>query len=59
MSFKIPSAAGCIECAQEGDPSYKLFVEERDGILSSLKRRAIIMEVSQVLPSSGLNSVRN
>ena len=29
---------------QEGEPSYKQFAEERDGILSSLKRRAVIME---------------
>ena len=38
----------CRRCAardaQEGEPSYKQFVEERDGILSSLKRRAVIME---------------
>ncbi len=53
-------ATACFECAQEGDPSYKLFAEERDGILSSLKRRAVIMEVIHTpSTSSAQTSVRH
>lgn len=43
---KLRRAMKC-ECGvvylQEGDESYSLYKEERDGILSSLKRRAQIM----------------
>lgn len=38
---------GChaaLMCLQEGEPSYELYRKERDGLLSSLKRRAKMLE---------------